>query len=48
VLPVDEHPEIGAGHDLEVQGTICAYCASIIGGIAEIELDLEEWCEADG
>ena len=48
VTPVDEHPEIGAGCELEIQGTKCDSCESLIGGCASLKLELEEWDEADG
>jgi transcription elongation factor Elf1 len=48
VTPVDDHPGIGAGNDLEIAGAVCSTCQSIIGGQAEVTLHLETWSEADG
>lgn len=48
VLPVDEYPEIGTGCELEIHGTTCACCGPLIGGEAEVKMQLEEWDEEDG
>jgi DNA-directed RNA polymerase subunit RPC12/RpoP len=48
ITPVDEHPEIGAGCELEIQGTRCHRCGSLIGGYASLNLCLESWDEEDG